>query len=276
MESLSILFICAKASFLDDYAMHIIPYVDSHYLTEKRRGSAAFPSLDFYLHLFAIVLRASKLARAGGYDGIRWLESSYEVMKRLEGVGVRIEISGIANVMDTSGPCVIIGNHMSMMETLLLPAMIQPVKPVTFVIKESLLSYPVFKHVMRSRDPIAVTRTNPRQDLKTVLKEGVSKLKQGISIIVFPQTTRSHSFDAKQMSSIGVKLAKNAAVPIIPLALKTDCWQNGKRFKDFGKLDVSKIAHFAFGKSMTVEGKGDLEQGAINAFIAERLQEWKV
>jgi len=255
--------------------MHIIPYLDSHYLTEKRRGSVAFPSLNFYLRLSGIILRASKLARTGRYDGIRWLESSYEVMQRLEGVGVRIEISGIANVMDTNGPTVIIGNHMSMMETLLLPAMIQPIKPVTFVIKESLLSYPVFKHIMRSRDPIAVSRTNPRQDLKTVLKEGVNKLKQGVSIIVFPQTTRSHSFDGKQMSSIGVKLAKNAAVPIIPLALKTDCWQNGKRFKDFGKLNVRKTAHFAFGKSMAVEGKGDLEQDMINAFISERLQEWK-
>jgi len=265
-----------KASSRDEYAMHIIPYIDSHYLTEKRRASVVFPSLNFYLSLFSIILRASRKARADRYDGTCWMESSYEVMKSLERVGVRIEISGIANVMDTSGPTVVIGNHMSMMETLLLPAMIQPIKPVTFVIKESLLSYPVFKHIMRSRDPIAVSRTNPRQDLKTVLREGADRLKEGISIIVFPQTTRSHSFDAKQMSSIGVKLAKKAAVPIIPMALKTDCWQNGKKFKDFGKLDVTKIAHFAFGKPLMVEGKGDLEQDAINALIAGKLQEWKV
>ena len=62
---------------------------------------------------------------------------------------------------------------MSMMETLILPVMVQPIKPVTFVVKETLLSYPVFKHIMLSRNPIAVTRTNPRQDLKTVLNEGL-------------------------------------------------------------------------------------------------------
>lgn len=255
--------------------MHKIPYTDFHYLTAKRSQPALFPSLSFYLHLICIVYRASRLAKDGRYDGSDWMESSYEVMQRLENVGVRVEISGIENVVAAGGPVVIIGNHMSMMETLLLPVMIQPIKPVTFVVKESLLSYPVFKYVMRSRNPIAVTRTNPRQDLKTVLNEGIDRLRNDVSIIVFPQTTRSHTFDAMQMSSIGVKLAKKAGVTIIPLALKTDCWQNGKKFKDFGKLDITKKAYFAFGEPVRVAGKGDDEHAAINSFIAGKLQEWE-
>lgn len=233
-----------------------------------------FPSVIFYLRLFGIIFRASRLAKNDRYDGSDWMESSYAVMQQLEKAGVCIEIQGIENVVKARGPAVFIGNHMSMMETLLLPAMVQPVKPVTFVVKDTLLSYPVFKHVVSARNPIAVTRTNPRQDLKTVLNEGLDRLKKDVSIIVFPQTTRSHSFDEKQMSSIGVKLAKKAGVPIVPLALKTDCWQNGKKFKDFGKLDLSKTAHFAFGKPMTVEGKGDTEHAAVNAFIAGRLKGW--
>jgi 1-acyl-sn-glycerol-3-phosphate acyltransferase len=202
------------------------------------------------------------------------MESSYEVMQRLEQAGIRIEISGIENIVKVKGPIVIIGNHMSMMETLVLPVMIQPIRSVTFIVKEALLSYPVFKHVLRSCNPIAVTRTNPRQDLKTVLNEGFDRLSKNISIIVFPQTTRSHIFDAKQMSSIGVKLAKKAGVPVVPLALKTDCWQNGKKIKDFGKLDATKKAHFAFGEPITIEGKGDAEHAAINAFITEKIKEW--
>ena len=254
--------------------MHKITYTDSHYQTEKATGLLLFPTLVFYFRLFWIVFRASRLAKKNLYDGSDWMESSYEVMQSLERAGIRIEISGIENVAQVDGPAVIIGNHMSMMETLLLPVMIQPIKPVTFVVKENLLSYPVFKYVMRSRNPIAVTRTNPRQDLKTVLNEGLDRLSNGVSIIVFPQTTRSHIFDAAQMSSIGVKLAKKAGVPIVPLALKTDCWQNGKRFKDFGRLDGNKTAHFAFGEPITVEGKGDVEQAAVNAFIAGKIEDW--
>jgi 1-acyl-sn-glycerol-3-phosphate acyltransferase len=258
--------------------MHKIEYTDNRYRTSNRSLSLLpkmFPSILFYPHLFYIIYQASRLGQKGQYDGSDWVESSFAVMKRLEDVGVRIDISGIENVEQQSGPVVFVGNHMSMLETLVLPAIIQPIKPVTFVVKESLLSYPVFKHVMRARDPIAVTRTNPRQDLKTVLNGGLERLQNDISIIVFPQTTRSHIFDSKQMSSIGVKLAKKAGVPIIPLALKTDCWQNGRKFKDFGRLDITKTAYFSFGEVLQVEGKGDAEQATINSFISRKINEWE-
>jgi len=110
--------------------------------------------------------------------------------------------------------------------------------------------------------------------LKTILSEGVDRLKNSISVIVFPQTTRAHSFNPAQMSSIGVKLAKKAGVTVIPLALKTDCLENGEMIKDFGRLNVRKTAYFSFGKPIVVSGKGDEEQKQINKFIASKLEEW--
>lgn len=258
--------------------MRKISSIQSGYQTEKRQASGVsklFPSVIFYLRLALVIFRASRVAKSGGYDDTRWVNDSFTVMELLEKAGVQIRITGLDNVVQHDGPVVIVGNHMSMMETMLLPLMICPVKPLTFVVKDALLSYPVFKYIMQSRNPIAVTRTNPRQDLKTVLSDGVAKLQDNISIIVFPQTTRSHTFDAKQMSSIGVKLAKKAGVPIVPLALKTDCWQNGKHLKDFGKLDTSKTAFFEFGEPLLVTGKGDEEQDQINTFISVKLAEWE-
>lgn len=236
--------------------------------------SKMFPSLLFYLHLISIVYRSSSVAKRGEYGDNNWIESSLDVLRRLEQAGVKIEISGIENLERQNGPVVFIGNHMSMMETMLLPGIIQPILPVTFVVKESLLDYPVFKYIMQSRNPVAVSRTNPRQDLKVVMSEGVNRLRAGISVIVFPQTTRSHTFDPEQMSSIGVKLAKKAGVPVIPVALKTDCWQNGSWIKDFGRLDLAKTAYYSFGAPIMVVGKGDEEQNEINAFIANALKRW--
>lgn len=259
--------------------MHKIAYHKSRYQTVKQQVSGLsrlFPSFIFYLRLLWIVIKASRVARKGQYDNGRWVDDSFNVLKALESAGIRLDISGVDNLLHHEGPVIIVGNHMSMMETLLLPAIIQPIKPVTFVVKEDLLSYPVFKYVMRSRNPIAVTRTNPRQDLKTVMNEGVARVQDHISVIVFPQTTRSHTFDAKQMSSIGVKLAKKAGVPIVPLALKTDCWQNGEKLKDFGRLDIRKTAHFDFGEPITVSSKGSDEQAQINQFITARLKEWEI
>jgi len=220
------------------------------------------------------VVRASRLAKRGRYDDGAWQASSLEVFRQLEGVGVRFEISGVEHVEQLEGPCVLIGNHMSILETVVLPAMIQPVKPVTFIVKQSLLEAPVFCHVMRSRDPIAVTRTNPRQDLKAVLEGGAARRERGISIILFPQTTRTVEFDPGQFSSIGAKLALKAAVPIVPVALKTDAWENGKRFKDLGKIDPSKKVRIAFGEPLRVEGRGAAEHRAVIGFIEEKLAAW--
>lgn len=259
--------------------MHKLNYSGSMYRTGAQSAglcSRLFPSALFYLRLVGIVIRAGSKAKAGNYTDADWIDSSHNVVRQLEKAGVKVEVTGIGNVVDQAGPVVFIGNHMSMMETLVLPVMLQPIKPITFVVKESLLSYPVFQYVMRSRNPIAVSRTNPRQDLKVVLAEGQERLQRGISVIVFPQTTRSYAFAPEQMSSIGVKLAKKANVPIIPLALKTDCWQNGRLVKDCGRLDTTKTAHFSFGKPIVaVQGKGDEEQAVINAFIASELQKWQ-
>ena len=258
--------------------MNTLNYHNSVYTSPEEQLTLCrklFPSISFYLNLFVIVYRASRQAQKGEYDGSAWNASSYRVLREIEKIGVRIEVTGIEHVMAHDGPAVIIGNHMSMMETLLLPVMIRPLRDVTFVVKESLLHYPVFKHVMRSRNPVAVGRTNPREDLKVVMREGVERLKNGISVIVFPQTTRAQTFDPKQMSSIGVKLAKKAGVSVIPLALKTDAWQNGKLFKDFGTIDRGKTAYFAFGKPLEVIGRGNEEQQAVNDFITEKLGDWR-
>jgi 1-acyl-sn-glycerol-3-phosphate acyltransferase len=252
-------------------------YTDAVYVTPPRRVSPlarAFPSLSFYRRFLAIVFRSSAEARRGLYGDAEWCRSSRDVLETLESVGVRFEITGIEHLERLKSPCVVIANHMSVLETNVLPVVIQPIKPVTFVVKQSLLDYPVFKHVMRSRDPIAVTRDNPREDFKAVIEGGTERLARGISIIVFPQTTRTRQFDASQFNSIGVKLALRANAPVVPLALLTDAWGNGRWIKDFGKIDPARTVHFAFGEPMEIQGRGAEDHQKIVRFIEERLSQW--
>jgi 1-acyl-sn-glycerol-3-phosphate acyltransferase len=164
---------------------------------------------------------------------------------------------------------------MSTLETFALPAIIAPFKDVTFVVKRSLIDYPVFKHVMRSRDPIVVDRTNPRKDFEAVLDGGTARLKAGRSIVIFPQTTRTATLDPETFNTIGIKLARKAGVPIVPIVLKTNAWGNGRLLKDFGKIDRSKPVHFAFGKPLWIKGRGTEEHQAIIEFILKKLEEWK-
>lgn len=221
------------------------------------------------------MFRASRRAKRSRYGDNDWIRSSLDILRALEGTGVRFEITGIDDFKGVEGPCVFIANHMSTLETFVLPAIIAPFKMATFVVKESLVEYPVFRHVMRSRNPITVSRTNPREDLKTVFDGGIERLRKGLSIIIFPQTTRSTLFDPAEFNTIGVKLAKKAGVPVVPVALKTDAWGNGRRLKDFGRIDPSIPVHIAFGKPLWIKDRGNEEHREIIGFITERLKEWQ-
>jgi len=234
-----------------------------------------FPTVAFYGHLMGNVARSGMQAKRGEYDGARWCQSSLKVLRNLESVGVPFEITGVDHVRRLTTPCLVVGNHIRMLETTVLPVILQPIRNITFIIKPSLLGYPFFKHIMRSRDPIAVTQTNPRQDLKTILKEGSDRLNRGTSIIAFPQGARSHGFDPDKFNTLGIKLAQRAGVPIVPLALKTDAWGIGAWIKDLGRIDPSKKVRFAFDQPLWVHGRGKDEHQAIIRFIREKLDAWR-
>ncbi len=232
------------------------------------------PSLYFYAIFLHTVFKYGLRAKRGDYDETDWYRSSVTVMRMLEEAGANIHITGLDVFAQLPGPCVIVANHMSTLETIILPGIIQPVKDFTFVVKRSIVEIPIFKHMMLSRDPIVVDRDNPREDLVRVLKEGAAHLAKGRSILVFPQTTRTNTFDPAHFNTIGIKLARQAGVPIVPVALRTDAWGIGKLFKEFGKIDVSLPVRFAFGQPLMVEGRGTNTHHAIIRFISSHLESW--
>jgi 1-acyl-sn-glycerol-3-phosphate acyltransferase len=120
--------------------------------------------------LAGIVAAGSKQARYGSYGTSDWCRDSLLALRALERVGVTVDVTGLENITSFDGPCVFIGNHMSTLETFVLPTLIAPIKDTTFVVKQSLVDYPVFKHIMRARDPITVGRVNARDDFKAVLE----------------------------------------------------------------------------------------------------------
>jgi 1-acyl-sn-glycerol-3-phosphate acyltransferase len=164
---------------------------------------------------------------------------------------------------------------MSLLETFMLPALVTPDRLTSFVVKESLTRYPLFGAVMRAVEPIVVQRANAREDLKTVLTEGERKLREEErSVLIFPQSTRSVAFQPRTFNSMAAKLARRAGVPLVPLALKTDFHGIGKRFRDLGRIDRSKVVHFAFGPPIHVTGTGKGAHKQTVRFIGACLREW--
>ena len=254
------------------------PFADlsTYVSTPPRLGvPPLFPALKFYGRLLAPVIWLCRKAAKGLCDDSAWVHASLCVTEIIESIGCPVSIEGMEHISASREPCVFVANHMSTLETFMLPGIIRPHRSVTFVVKKSLVSMPFFGAVMRSRNPIVVGRTNPREDLAAVLEGGVERLKKGISIIVFPQSTRMTEFDPQHFNTIGVKLAKAAGVPVIPTALKTDFLGNGKLIKDLGPIHRDREIYFEFGEPiMKIEGSGKQEQQQIIDFIESRLLSW--
>ncbi|MDD2480424.1 MAG: lysophospholipid acyltransferase family protein [Victivallaceae bacterium] len=195
-------------------------------------------------------------------------------IRTLERCGAKIHLRGLDNLDSEEGPFVIIGNHMSSLETVVLNSIIGSRLKISFIFKSSLLKVPYLGTALMAQNSIPIDRVNPREDFKTIITEGKNRLQNGHSVLVFPQSTRSPKLIPQEFNTIGVKLARAAEVKVIPLALKTDFLGRGKIFKDFGPLDKNKAVYFEFGAPITVEGNGRETHQQVIEFIQSRLDKW--
>jgi 1-acyl-sn-glycerol-3-phosphate acyltransferase len=221
------------------------------------------------------VLENRKLALKGKYDTAQWALSSYKIFKFSEQCGGRYHIEGFEQLDKVKDePVVFISNHMSTLETMVFPGLIAPVKEVTFVVKENLTRNKLFGPIMRARNPIAVSRNDSRHDLLKVMSEGQKKLSEGTSVIIFPQSTRILDFNPEKFNSLGIKLAQKAGVRVVPMAIKTDFWANGKLHKDLGRLKRKVPVYIKFGEPINIKGSGKEEHQFVVNFIKDHLKKW--
>ena len=107
--------------------MDTLSYANGSYRTAAGRRSMLgrlFPALVLYSRVLALVVRGSAKAKRGHYRTPDWVASSLETLRALEEIGVVIEINGVDHFRTLDSPCVFIGNHMSTLETMVLPCII--------------------------------------------------------------------------------------------------------------------------------------------------------
>ena len=228
-----------------------------------------------HLAILYIVYRFARQVRRGVIIQHTFAGYGMAMMRVFERCQGKFHVTGLDNISAVDGPVVIIGNHMSLLETMVLPCMIMYRRNMTYVIKKSLADLPIFGLIMKAMQCVTVKRDNPKDDFKRVMEDGIERLRNNQSVLIFPQSTRSAQFDPTKFNSIGIKLARAAGVPVIPLALKTDFLGNGRFLKDFGPFNRDKPIHFRFGEPLEITGTGKDQHNAIVAFIQENLAKWE-
>lgn len=132
-------------------------------------------------------------------------------------------------------PVVLVSNHQSHMDIPLLIGYFP--KYLGFVAKKEMETWPIISIWMKRIQCVFLDRNNPREGIKSI-QEAVEKIKNGYSVVIFPEGTRSKTGEIGEFKKGSFKLASDAKVKIIPVSIKGTIDILGK---DKAKIRKGKI-----------------------------------
>ncbi len=130
--------------------------------------------------------------------------------------GLRLEVKGRDNI-PADEAVLYIGNHRSYFDIVIGYLTVRG--PAGFVAKKSLASIPIFGQWMGLLGCLGIDRNDVKQGLE-VIKTSAAFIKEGTSIIIFPEGTRNNdSWETRSLKGGSFKIATKAACKIVPMAL---------------------------------------------------------
>ncbi|WP_340556294.1 lysophospholipid acyltransferase family protein [Streptomyces sp. GSL17-111] len=147
-------------------------------------------------------------------------------------IDLRFDIEGTEHVPQRGG-AVLVSNHISYLDFIFAGRAALPAKRlVRFMAKESVFRHKVSGPLMRAMKHIPVDRSAG----KDAYRHAVRALRSGEIVGVFPEATISPSFTLKEFKSGAARMAQEAEVPLLPVALwgTQRLWTKG-RPRDFGR-----------------------------------------
>lgn len=109
-----------------------------------------------------------------------------------------------------------VGNHNSYFDILLTYSQCPDL--TGYVAKSEMLRYPLLRDWMKQLYCLFLDRTDMRAGLQMILT-GIDYIKQGISVCIFPEGTRSRDGQMQPFKEGSMKMAQKTGCPIIPMAI---------------------------------------------------------
>ncbi len=133
----------------------------------------------------------------------------------LKSVGVRVKVTGL-DLFDHKRSYTIICNHESLLDAFLCLGYI-PLYFVAIELQEH-FSWPVWSTLIKKWGNIPIDKENHLKAVKS-LKKAEDVLKNGSSIIIFPEGMRTITGEMREFKKGAFYLAKNAKTDILPVAI---------------------------------------------------------
>ena len=130
--------------------------------------------------------------------------------------GIKVNIIGLTNI-NPSHSYIYMCNHQSNFD---IPALLGCL-PVQFrwLAKAELFKIPIFGRAMRGAGYIGIDRFDQKSAFDSI-KEASKKMKHGVSVMIFPEGTRSRDGDIGSFKKGGFIMAVDSGAPIVPIVIR--------------------------------------------------------
>jgi len=159
-------------------------------------------------------------------------------------------------------------NHQSQLDIPVLEAILKAYN-IRFLAKKSLFDIPFFGWGIRALGYVPVEREDPKEGLKSLLA-CVERLKEGVSLVIFPEGTRSQTGELLPFKLAGFLIPLKAGVPVCPVAL-----YGTRQILPKGRLWFSlkeREVRVYLGKVITLEGLTLRDKHLLATQVREALE----
>lgn len=188
------------------------------------------------------------------------VHKAFQVCLRI--AGARVSVDGLDNIPKEQ-PALYVGNHSSYFDILTLYCAIPG--GAGFVAKDGMAKIPLLNRWMRFINCLFINRDDVKEGMATI-KEASQLLKNGYSMVIFPEGTRSQEADPLEFKEGSLRIASLAKVPVVPVAISgtPDLLENNKGFRAH-PADV----HITFGEPIDLSTLSRADKKHLGAMIRE-------
>ena len=150
-------------------------------------------------------------------------------------VGIKVRVHGLEKI-PSGEPHIFASNHVSWFD---VPALARVLPRYKFVAKAELFKVPIFGPAMRHAGMIEIQREN-RKAAFGAYEVAADRIRDGNSVVVFPEGTRGHAYPLRPFKKGPFVLAIAAGVPIVPIIIHgtIEIMRKGSLLAHPGTIDI--------------------------------------
>ena len=185
---------------------------------------------------------------------------------------VKVSVKGLSNI-DPSRPYIYMPNHQSNFD---IPVLLGHLAvQFRWLAKKELFKIPIFGRAMRKAGYISIDRYH-RDSAFESLKVAANKIKSGVSVLIFPEGTRSWDGNIRPFKKGGFVMAIDSGVPIVPVVITgTRAIMPKGKFRVYAG-HVSMVIHKPIATSTYTRETKEALMESVRRVICEKFETGKM